>query len=204
MNQTHILKFASGNRVVCKINVSGINRLKAQERLHTARAVLEQITWHWDEKPLPALLAEYRPFAQRMYGIVAQLSGLPLVIRGPAEAVGLQEGWCYDAAGTLTIQPIVPRVPLERDPAAQLEQPLDLDALEQLGRLSQQDAQNLHTILCHQAGMKDPDAIMAAWNVQQPLAPWDCPPDECKGPYVDQLTQWVLRFMREKLRREKS
>lgn len=202
MNQTHVYKFTNGNRVVCRINISTLSRIAKNERLQTPKEALKALEFTWDEKPTPDMLAEYRPFAQKMYGVVAKTTGLKILIRGPSEEPGKDESWVYDADGTLTVH-ATPEAP---PPAEAMKIPdsfnpkLDLEEMERLGRLSQKDAQDLHALLCQMAGMTNEDEVVASWNVHSPLAPWNCPPEECKhSPYVKELTGWVLEFMRVKM-----
>lgn len=201
MNQTHVCKFTNGNRLVCRINISALNRVASHERLKNPKEALRALEFTWDQKPTPDILAEYRPFAQKMYGVVAKTVGLKMLIRGPSEEPGKDESWVYEADGTLTVH-ATPEAP---PPTETMKIPdgfnpkIDLEEMQRLGRLSQKDAQDLHALLCQMAGMTEEDEVVASWNVHSPLAPWNCPPDECEGPYVQELTGWVLEFMRVKM-----
>lgn len=199
MKQRYIHTFTGGNRVVCIIDTSALKQMAAHERLKNPADAIKRLTWEWDAPPTEALLPEYRAFAQRMYGKVAQAIGKRMLIRGPSEVSGIDEAWLFDEQGAVTVKPLPPEMQKPKPQLAE-EAGFDIDEMQRLGRLSQRDAQSLHAHLCRTAGMKEEIEIEAAWNVQSPGALWNCPPDECKGPYVDELTGWVLRFMAEKVK----
>lgn len=199
MKQTHVHTFADGNQVTCEINISRIKQLVANERLRTPKAALETLEWKWKSQPTPGIMLEYRTFALRMYGILAKAAALKMLVKGPSEMLGIDEAWIFDEQGNVSIEPIPTGVP-ELDEAG----PLDLEFLQKHGRLSQFDAQSLHAQLCRMSGMTDPLAVEAAWNVQSPMALWNCEPEQCNGIYVQELTSYVVRYMQEKLEEKRA
>lgn len=195
MNQTHIQNFSNGRRLVCRVNISAIKHLAANGRIKDTKAALRCIEWDWGKEPAtPDMLPEYRPFAMRMYGILAQTFGASMLIRGPSEVNGIDEAWMIKPDGSCEVQALPPPPPAPPE----LDMPeVDLDLLQSLGRLCQRDAQNMHRALCHRVGITEEKAIRAAWKERSPLVPWDCPPDECRGVYVEELTQLVVSYMKD-------
>lgn len=199
MKQTHVHTFDDGNQVICTINLSRIKQLLAHDRLRTPQAALECLDWKWKSQPTPGIMLEYRTFAQRMYGLLAKSAALKILVKGPSKILGIDEAWIFDEEGKVTIEAIPTGVPEIDD-----VRPVDFDFLQKHGRISQADAQSLHAQLCRMAGMTDPLAIEAAWNVQSPLAEWNCEPEQCNGVYVQELTSYVLRYMEEKLEEKRT
>lgn len=74
----------------------------------------------------------------------------------------------------------------------------DFDELVRLGHLCQRDAQVIHAAICRHTGVTDPAAIVEMWNVESPAAPWDCPLNQFKGPYVIALTGIFCEFLKDK------
>lgn len=199
MKQTHVHTFADGNQVTCQINISRLKQLVNHERLPTPKAALETLEWKWKSQPTPGIMLEYRTFALRMYGLLAKSAALKMLVKGPSEILGIDEAWIFDEEGKVTIEAIPTGVPVIDD-----VKPVDLDYLQKHGRLSQADAQSLHAQLCRLAGMTDALAIEAAWNVQSPMALWNCEPEQCNGIYVQELTSYAVRYMQEKLEEKRA
>jgi hypothetical protein len=81
---------------------------------------------------------------------------------------------------------------------------IDLDRVIALGRLPQEDAQDLHVELCRASGITEPEEIVAEWNRRSPEALWGCDPEVCVGPYLDALLEIVVAFCKDRAREVRS
>lgn len=72
---------------------------------------------------------------------------------------------------------------------------INLETLVARGRLSQREAQDLHTCMHHVTGTHDADSIIADWNYRSPESLWDFDGD---SEYIRHLTGCVVKFMEAK------
>lgn len=73
---------------------------------------------------------------------------------------------------------------------------IDIEAFSQRGRISQKEAEEIHTHLMHLSGFTDGDTIIADWNRRSPESLWGQDGD---SPYIQSFTELIMGFMKEKI-----
>lgn len=74
---------------------------------------------------------------------------------------------------------------------------LDLTAFAERGRITQKEAEDVHTCLMHRSGITDGDTIIADWNQRSPESLWG---QDGESPYIHSFTDLLLGYMRDKLK----
>lgn len=194
MKQNYELKISDGQIVRAVVNISMIKQWLAQPQLLNVTSPARAVKFEYYMTPTPEHFVEHREWAMGIYGAVAKSLGAPFKVKGFGEVPGTQEGWHFDAQGEASVCEIDRKLTEEPHPLAG-RIVIHLDELQRLHRLCQEDAQNLHVLICQRSGLHDFDEIVKRWNAACPLAPWNCAPDECRGEYVDQLTDIALDYI---------
>jgi hypothetical protein len=73
---------------------------------------------------------------------------------------------------------------------------IDIEAFAQRGRISQKEAEHIHTHLMHLSGITDGDTIIADWNRRSPESLWG---EDGDSSYIQSFTKLLMEFMGEKI-----
>lgn len=76
---------------------------------------------------------------------------------------------------------------------------IDLKQFAARGRITQREAEEVHTILLQLQGITDGDAVIAEWNRRSPESLWG---EDGESPHIHSFTDMLLAYMQYKTKGE--